>query len=284
VSFLFVEIHHSYWTRSRRSTQRTAHLECDECCQNYTKPFTISASYNKSKMTFCSVACQNSSQQLGGTLDELKRKVFQENMGVGNPSKVPETLEKIRATTFKNYGVEYCLQSPKIKEKQIKTCLQNLEVTNPSKSDFVKQRKVETCLTRYGVDNPMKIPHVKEVFPWKEVAQKASKSRTLNGVQRSSRHEDRFYERLVEEFSEENVLRWVAINGWTIDFYIKNLDRFVEFDGVYWHTITDSSSVQSKAINEQVARDRRKDQWFRERGFILERITDLEFENFARND
>jgi len=54
-------------------------------------------------------------------------------------------------------------------------------------------------------------------------------------------------------------------NGWWIDAYCPFYDCWIQFDGIYWH---------SQPVNK--IRDEKQDNWFREQGLILLRITDKE--------
>lgn len=74
------------------------------------------------------------------------------------------------------------------------------------------------------------------------------------------------------------------INGWIVDFYIKSIDTYVQFDGVYWHgldrtlkELKASKSPRDIMIRKARARDRKQDRWFKANGKRLVRVTDREF-------
>lgn len=106
----------------------------------------------------------------------------------------------------------------------------------------------------------------------------------------TSKQEERFYQKLVELFGENDVKRWVPIKKWVLDFYIKSIDTYIEFDGMYWHgllypleTLEEKAktSKQIASILKRYHKDRDKDKWFTENNFKLIRITDTQFSSNA---
>jgi hypothetical protein len=73
---------------------------------------------------------------------------------------------------------------------------------------------------------------------------------------------------------------------WNIDFYIPEIETFVQFDGVYWHglnkpidQIRESNTPRNQAIYGKWLIDREQDVWFSNVKKRLIRITDIEFKN-----
>lgn len=71
---------------------------------------------------------------------------------------------------------------------------------------------------------------------------------------------------------------------WNIDFYIPEIDTYVQFDGAYWHgldrpidQIKNSASKRDQSIYAKWLLDREQDAWFSENRKCLIRITDVEF-------
>jgi len=62
-------------------------------------------------------------------------------------------IEKKKATTLKNNGVEYPMQSKIVRDKSKETLKINYGVDNPSKSNEILERKVVTNIRKYGVKN-----------------------------------------------------------------------------------------------------------------------------------
>jgi len=85
-------------------------------------------------------------------------------------------------------------------------------------------------------------------------------------------------------FGIENVEQHVLVNGWSIDFYIKTTNVYVQFDGVYWHglnkpidVIKTETAKRSMTIVATYEKDRHQDLWFKENNVRLIRITDQQF-------
>lgn len=77
-----------------------------------------------------------------------------------------------------------------------------------------------------------------------------------------------------------------APTSWNIDFYIPEINTYVQFDGVYWHgldrpieLICELQTSRNKAIYNNWVKDRLQDEWFLKTNKRLIRITDLEFKS-----
>ena len=96
------------------------------------------------------------------------------------------------------------------------------------------------------------------------------------GLLFSSAPEEKFYELLLEKFDNEDVIHHVIVDGYRIDFYIKSIDTYIQFDGVYWHGLNAPYDQLTGTPKIKFDRDRRCDKHFKESGLRLVRITDLE--------
>ena len=86
-------------------------------------------------------------------------------------------------------------------------------------------------------------------------------------------------------------IRQKIVNGWSIDFYIKPIDKYVQFDGVYWHGLDRSldkikklEKPRDKRILDTYLLDRRQDSWFEENKLNLFRITDRQFNKIHESE
>lgn len=95
-----------------------------------------------------------------------------------------------------------------------------------------------------------------------------------------------FYERLLEYFTSDDIVRQKRVTGsrQPIDFYVKSIDTYVQFDGVYWHELDRPIEVIEKRKtkhDEEIAvrwyKDIEQSKWFLDKGFRLVRVTDVEF-------
>ncbi len=63
-----------------------------------------------------------------------------------------QTIDRIKSTNIKKYGVEYGLSNKNIIEKRKLTCVKNNGVDNPTKSKEILNKIKKTNNTKYGVD------------------------------------------------------------------------------------------------------------------------------------
>lgn len=105
---------------------------------------------------------------------------------------------------------------------------------------------------------------------------------------KKSKPEDLIYVALCEAYSPSNVKRQVPVNGWFMDFYVKSIDAFVQFNGDYWHgldrpieKIRESDSYRDKEIVKTWDRDCKRKAFFQERNWKLIILTydDVDMKN-----
>jgi len=111
-----------------------------------------------------------------------------------------------------------------------------------------------------------------------------------NKTYKKSSSEDHCYDLLCGHFGQDDVERQVIIPGtrWLIDFYVRSIDTYVQFDGVYWHGLDRPIEVIARGITERDVQiqhkyltDRAQNDWFKAHGKYLVRITDEEFERLG---
>jgi hypothetical protein len=226
-------------------------FKCDECEKIYDKrPHNVSVS--KSGLHFCSNACKIESRHNGGKLREHDRQSFMTNYGVTHPMSSDIFKEKRKMLFQQRYGksVTSPLQVPGALAKSRRTHLERYGVEHTFQVDAFKQKRNATWVKN--------LPH--------SVISKAElKCKTL----------------LESNFGLDNIVHQKWVNGHPIDFYIKNIDTYVQFDGVYWHGLDRpiekhqlSSSLRSQAIYQKWLIDKEQNIWFKEHNLKLVRITD----------
>jgi len=207
--------------------------------------------------------------------------VMIERYGVENAMQLQEIREKAKCATREKYGVNHPIQSPEIRDKMTNTMIERYGIEHALQSEELRNRAKATWFNNYGVEHPSKVP---------EICQKAHETMKKNGTYGKSQLEDQFYEKLCVWFGEVNVERQSIVNDLKIDFHIKSIDTYVQFDGEYWHgldrplqEIQESNGSRDRAILDGYLRDRKQDEWFKEHDLNLVRITDREFKNSDDN-
>lgn len=199
-------------------------------------------------------------------VDFVKKKMRETNLkkyGFNCSSKSEIVKEKIKQTCLKRYGVEYTGQIEEAKEKSKKTCLekygseyyigskdrlektiefskQNYNVDWFTKSEEIKNKAKKTMLRRYGVEYSMQIPKNKEYMSYL-MSSYEMQERRYNTMKRnhtfnsSSTEEELFlyiksrFPKVVRQYKDKNRYPYFC------DFYIPELDYFIELQGYYTH-------------------------------------------------
>ena len=198
--------------------------------------------------------------------DFVKKKMRETNLrkyGFNCSSKSEIVKEKTKQTCLKRYGVEYAGQIEEAKEKSKKTCLekygseyyigskdclektiefskQNYNVDWFTKSEEIKNKAKKTMLRRYGVEYSMQIPKNKEYMSYL-MSSYEMQERRYNTMKRnhtfnsSSTEEELFlyiksrFPTVVRQYKDKNRYPYFC------DFYIPELDYFIELQGYYTH-------------------------------------------------
>ena len=198
--------------------------------------------------------------------DFVKKKMRETNLrkyGFNCSSKSEIVKEKVKQTCLKRYGVEYTGQIEEAKEKSKKTCLekygseyyigskdclektiefsrQNYNVDWFTKSEEIKNKAKKTMLRRYGVEYSMQIPKNKEYMSYL-MSSYEMQERRYNTMKRnhtfnsSSTEEELFlyiksrFPKVVRQYKDKNRYPYFC------DFYIPELDYFIELQGYYTH-------------------------------------------------
>lgn len=165
-----------------------------------------------------------------------------------NPKKTRETKllkygnetfcnrDKAQKTMLERYGSKTTLQSLYLKEK-----VRNTLEHKYGDSTFTNREKAEkTMIDKYGVTNPYQLESVRKKIDYKKILE----SKKNNGTFNSSKLENFLYEFLCEAYPNYTIIRGYEDeryknietgNNFQCDFYIKDLDLFIELNGHYTH-------------------------------------------------
>jgi hypothetical protein len=170
------------------------------------------------------------------------------------------------------------------------TFIQNLGVINPSQLEDHRTKTEVTCLSKYGTTCGLTTPWARAKALSVDSICKAHATRKKNGMLKTSGPETQFYHLLVERLGFAEVERWRTINGWSIDFYLKTNNIYIQFDGVFWHGLDRPIAEirQSlRPVDQQIVRkwetDRAQENWFDVQRLCLVRVTDVELKQQGSN-
>ena len=160
--------------------------------------------------------------------------------GVEYAGQIEEAKEKSKKTCLEKYGSEYYIGSKDCLEKTIKFSKQNYNVDWFTKSEEIKNKAKKTMLRRYGVEYSMQIPKNKEYMSYL-MSSYEMQERRYNTMKRnhtfnsSSTEEELFlyiksrFPKVVRQYKDKNRYPYFC------DFYIPELDYFIELQGYYTH-------------------------------------------------
>ena len=158
---------------------------------------------------------------------EKQIKTCLEKYGVENSFQSKEVRQKYKENYKRKYGVENPFQNEIIKEKIKQTCLEKYGVDKASKSDLVKEKCKQTCLEKYGSSSPMKKSYI---------VNKSINKRIQNNTWSTSKPEEELYLYIKERFpSVKRQYKDKERYPYFCDFYIPELDLFLELNGMWTH-------------------------------------------------
>lgn len=171
---------------------------------------------------------------------EKSKQTCLKRYGVEYPGQIEEAKEKSKKTCLEKYGSEYYIGSKDCLEKTIEFSKQNYNVDWFTKSKEIKNKAKETMLRRYGVEYSMQIPKNKEYMSYL-MSSYEMQERRYNTMKRnhtfnsSSTEEELFlyiksrFPTVVRQYKDKNRYPYFC------DFYIPELDYFIELQGYYTH-------------------------------------------------
>ena len=260
-------------------------FKCDNCGKEFERTSHEAKRAIDRIVQHCSRACVNNSRKKGGAIFEKTSNTNVERYGVQNIGKIPGVAEKNKKAWLEKYGVDHPFKLSFFVQKREQTCLEKYGHKIASCSEVVKQKLANTFMERFGGLGPMCSEIVRAKVDWVASMLKQHETKKLNGTYKKSRIEDRFYEVLCLKFGKDDVSRQVPMKRkWFIDFYVKSIDTFIQFDGAYWHglnrpieVIAECKTKRDKVIYDKMMTDRDQVVYFAENNMRLVRVSDTQF-------
>jgi very-short-patch-repair endonuclease len=230
---------------------------------------------------------------------EIKQKTMQTNIekyGVSNVAKSELIKERTRKSCLEKYGKDYLFQTEYFKIASRATCLERFGVKYHSQRQVMREKIgknlkryrsewKESMMQNHGVDSPFKMPPTRKSCISDSAINKKRETMRRNKTWKASKPEDRLYEKLVKKYPRTQ--RQVAVGRWSMDFYVPEIDTYVNLNGIYWHgrnrsenDLITSGSAQDKVILETQRRDKKRDVWFNERNLKLVIVWEDEIEKY----
>ena len=167
---------------------------------------------------------------------EKSKQTCLEKYGVTNGGGSKQALEKIKETNLKRRGVEYVFQDKDIREKMRESLIKKYGVDHNLKSKEIQEIIKQTNLKLYGCENPMQN---------EAIIQKGIDTKRKNHTFNVSKPEEELYlyikEKIPSVIRQYQDYRYTwsdklnRIHHYLCDFYIPELDLFIEFNGFPCH-------------------------------------------------
>ena len=193
--------------------------------------------------------------------------------GVENISQVESIKEKKEQTFLKHFGTKNNFGRPEVTQ----TFINKYGVTSIQKLQEIVEKTKQTNLKKYGYVCFLAIPEERE--KWKESnKEKDYFTRKKNGTFGKSKIEENLFLRLKEIFSDiKSQYRDKERYPFRCDFYIPNLDLFIEYQGFVTHMKCeyDPNNVEHQNILEKFIEKKRYFEEVKNRKTLYEHIINV---------
>lgn len=167
-----------------------------------------------------------------------------------NPSQIPESKAKIRATNQARYGGNSPMHDPKVKEKQRKARLENnggvytkytpelhKKLSDKRNSSETIEKLKTTCLEKYGVDAWPKSNEFKKMMEDKkeQILDKSIKTKRQHHTFNTSIKETESLE-IIQQKYHDVITQYKSVKyPFLCDFYIPSIDTYIECNYHWTH-------------------------------------------------
>jgi hypothetical protein len=235
---------------------------------------------------------------------EKQRQTNFERYGCAATSQNQEVENKRRITCMKRYGGPAATSDSKIREKVRLTHLrkfggghllnqelrkrfnQTMQVRYgcnwPAQNKEIRAKQSYTNVQRYGTPYPWNSEDAKRKCAAPSTFQKRHETMKRNGTYGKSKPENRLYEVLCEIFGADDVERQKSVERWPIDFYVKCIDTYVQYDS-YWHgvgrninEVAEHKNKRDVMIHKKMLTDIAQNAYFAEHKMKLIRVLGLQ--------
>lgn len=137
--------------------------------------------------------------------------------------------------SLNKYGVDNVFQAEEIKNKIKETSIKRYGVDHPFKNEKIKEKFKNTCFKKYGVEWFCYTEKNKLAVNSKEAKEKEIETKRKNGTLNSSKLEEESKNILCNKFKEVKTQYKSKQYPFYCDFYIPNLDLYIECNYHWTH-------------------------------------------------
>jgi hypothetical protein len=223
--------------------------------------------------------CESTSQNI--EVQKKRHSTCMKRYGGPAPTSDPRVREKVRATCIRKFGGGHLLD-PELRRRFNNTMRSKYGCDWAVQNKEIRAKQYLTNIKRYGVIDPRHSVESKRKCASLEVAQKRHETMKRNKSYGKSKPEDRLYEVLCEIFGVDDVERQKTVERWPIDFYVKSIDTYVQYDS-YWHgvgrdinEIAEYKNKRDVMIHKKMLTDIKQNAYFLEHRLKLVRVLGLQ--------
>ena len=179
------------------------------------------------------------------TIQEKKREYFNSER-----YNINEIVKKYRNTNISRYG-GHPMSTKEVQDKRKTTCLKKYGYEYPMQSNIVKHKLEQTCIEKYGVKNYSLSNEYNNRK--QDIVDKIYQIKKQNHSFNISKPEEELYLYIKEKFPEVKRQYKEERYPYNCDFYIPELDYFIELQGYYTHNTHpyNPNSISDKLLVEK---------------------------------
>ena len=201
-------------------------------------------------------------------IQQKQKDTMMERYGVEHPYQSKEIMDKYKQTSLERYGVDNIMRIPLGKNNHKKSMLHIYGVENSMLSDDLKGRFKQSIVDKYGVDNPLKCPEIHEkqkqtmmerygvenASQLQEFQQKKYDTMTKNDTWwGKSKPEQEIFELLKLKYpNTQTQYNKDERYPFLCDFYIPDLDLFIEYQGFISHGFHPFNPLSSNDLDKLI--------------------------------
>lgn len=256
-------------------------LACDSCQKSMKKRFCQKVADRKHH--YCSRTCVSASPYVRAAKIEGNKKRFSNADERGRASERMIELWKTKGQELKQKLSDKMFERWQNEKYRTSMTAENSSHYGIPLSKEAIAKMKRTCVEKYGVTCTFQRPEIvakSKIAAGSEVKiQKILATMKRNGTYGKSKSEDRCYDFLTSMF--QNVERQKRVKRWAIDFYVQDIDTYIQFDGAYWHgldrplsQILEHKNKRDAGIYRTILKDQKQNEYFRDVGMKLVRLSE----------
>ena len=197
--------------------------------------------------------------------NEKRNKTMLKKYGIDNPMKLKEVWDKIKKNNLEKYGVEFVTSTKEHKQKVKQSVKEKYGVDNVSQLTNIKNKKLETFKNTF--DTPEKLQAYKEkvrqtnlkrygaptfaqskFIDWNKLQEKRYNTLKKNKSFVISKDEKIILQKLKSKFKDVQTNYKSEQYPFHCDFYIKELNLYIEYNGHISHGLHPFSVLNNKDL------------------------------------